>query len=35
VPDPVLTAARLDQHRIGRSAAAWLALLDGAAAARR
>lgn len=28
VPDPALTAARLDQHRIGRSAAAWLALLD-------
>lgn len=28
VPDPGLTAARLDRHRIGRSAAAWLALLD-------
>ncbi len=30
VPDPALTAARLDQHRIGRSAAAWLDLLDRA-----
>lgn len=28
-PDPALTAARLDQHRIGPSAASWLALLDG------
>lgn len=31
MPDPVLTAARLGQHRIGQSAAAWLALLDTAA----
>ncbi|MBV8971471.1 MAG: glycosyltransferase [Sphingomonadaceae bacterium] len=29
IPDPALTAARLDRHRIGRSAAAWLELLDG------
>lgn len=28
VPDPALIAARLDQHRIGASATAWLALLD-------
>jgi len=35
VPDPVLTAARLDQHCIGRSAAAWLALLDEVAATAR
>ena len=28
VPDRALTAARLDQHRIGRSAAGWLDLLD-------
>jgi len=28
VPDPALVAARLDQHRIGASATAWLALLD-------
>ncbi len=32
VPDPVLTAVHLDRHRIGRSAAAWLDLLDGVAA---
>ena len=31
VPDPALTAARLDRHRIGASAAAWLALLDAVA----
>lgn len=30
-PDPTATDARLMQHRIGRSAAAWLALLDRAA----
>lgn len=29
VPDAVATAAALDHHRTGRSAAAWLALLDG------
>ncbi len=28
IPDPQLTAASFDQHRIGRSADAWLALLD-------
>ena len=33
VPDPAATAALLDQHRIGRSAAAWLALLDNVAMA--
>lgn len=31
VPDPALTAARLDRHRLGRSAAAWLELLDDVA----
>ncbi len=38
VPDPALTAARLSQHRIGRSADAWLTLLDAvkaSAASRR
>lgn len=31
-PDPAAAAGLLDQHRIGRSADAWLALLDRAAA---
>ena len=31
-PNPVTTAAQLDRHRIGRSANAWLNLLDRAAA---
>ena len=31
IPDPALTAARLDHHRIGASADAWLALLDSVA----
>lgn len=34
-PDPAALAAMLDKHRIGRSAAAWLALLDDIVATRR
>ena len=34
VPDGALTATRLDRHRIGRSAEAWLELLDAAAIRR-